>query len=460
MPRADEHTGRLTLKLKRPGAVVVGHAFLQPGEWGRFEGLPLRKDVVEGLVAQKLSVLRYGGSMVNHDEYRWKKMIGPRDRRPPSAGTWYRYSTNGWGIIDFLDLCEAAGFLGIPAFNMGETPGDMAEFMRYVNSAPDSEWGRKRAADGHPRPYGVCYLELGNEERVDEKYFERFKALAEAIWAQDPAVIVVVGDFLYGKPIRDTDRITGAASGITSLAGHRKILELARKHGREVWFDVHIGTEGPGADDTLRALPSYVDALDGLAGGAKHKVVVFELNANNHALRRALGNALALNAIERLGDRVPLVCSANGLQVDGQNDNGWNQGLLFMSPCQVWRQPPYFVTQLFAGEGLPLCVQSEARSPGDVLDVTAKRSDDGKRVQIQVVNVGPRPVEAGIRVEGFAPAKAVARVVELSGKLDEVNTAAAPERVVPKDKEWRHGLSDGGARYTFPAHSFTVLRLE
>jgi hypothetical protein len=455
---ADENAGRLAIKLKQPGAVVFGHAFLQPGAWGRFKGLPLRRDVVEGLIEQKLAVLRYGGSMVNHDEYRWKTMIGPRDRRPPYTGTWYRHSTNGWGIIDFLNLCDAAGFLGIPAFNMGESPADMGDFIEYVNGPSYSYWGRRRVADGHP-PYGLRYLELGNEERIDAKYFERFKAIAEAIWAKDPGIVLVVGDFLYSKPIRDPEHITGAASGITSLAGHRMILELARKHGREVWFDVHIDTEGPGAHDTLRALPSYALALDALAGGAKHKVVVFELNAGNHALKRALGNALALNTIERLGERVPLVCSANALQVDGQNDNGWDQGLLFLNPCKVWPQPPYFITQLFSGNALPVCVKTDVRSPGDVLDVTCKRSEDGKRLQIQVVNVGPRAIEASLAIQGFTPTNPIAEVVELSGPLDAVNSAAEPGRVRPRTREWRHGQRDS-VRYSFPAHSFSVIRLE
>src|SRR5262249_6663265 len=182
-PKGDEEAGRLAIVLRQPGAVVLGHVFLQPGEWGRFKGLPLRRDVVEGLIEQKLTVLRYGGSMVNHAGYRWKKMIGPRDRRPPGPGTWYRYSTNGWGVLDFLDLCEAAGFLGIPALNMGETPEDLADFIEYVNGPADSTWGRRRQADGHPAPYGLRYLELGNEERVDEKYFEQFRPLAEAVWA-------------------------------------------------------------------------------------------------------------------------------------------------------------------------------------------------------------------------------------------------------------------------------------
>ena len=458
-PKADEDSGRFAIGLRQPGAIVLGHVFLQPGEWGRFKGLPVRRDVVEGLIEQKLTVLRYGGSMVNHAEYRWKKMIGPRDRRPPDAGTWYRYSTNGWGILDFLNLCEAAGFLGIPAFNMGESPRDMADFIEYVNGPADSEWGRKRAADGHAAPYGLRYLELGNEERIDDKYFEQFRVPAEAIWARDPKIILVVGDFLYTRPIRDPERISGAASGITSLAGHRKILELAKKHEREVWFDVHIDTDGPGPSDTLRALPSYVDALDQIAGGAKHKVAIFELNSGNHALRRALANAQALNTIERLGERIAVVCSANGLQVDGQNDNGWDQGLLFMNPRTVWKQPPYFVTQLFA-PSLPEVVKTEVTGPGNVMDVTAKRGADGKILQIQVVNIGDKPIEATLRIDGFRPANAAAQVVELSGELAAVNTAAEPNRVRPRHKEWRHGLADGATRYTFPAHSFTVLRLE
>src|ERR1017187_4874718 len=117
-PNTDRKSGRFAIALKEPGSVCLGYAFLQPGEWGRFKRLPVRKDVSEALVAQGLTVLRYGGSMVNHAEYRLKKMIGPPDHRPPYKGTWYPYSSNGWGIPDFLNFCEAAGFLGIPAVNI------------------------------------------------------------------------------------------------------------------------------------------------------------------------------------------------------------------------------------------------------------------------------------------------------------------------------------------------------
>src|SRR5262249_38953521 len=104
VPDAGDPAGRFSITLTGPRSVVVGPAFLHPGEWGRFKGLPVRRDVAEALVDQGITVLRYGGSMINHPAYRWKNMIGPRDRRPPTAGTWYPYSSNGWGIFDFLDF--------------------------------------------------------------------------------------------------------------------------------------------------------------------------------------------------------------------------------------------------------------------------------------------------------------------------------------------------------------------
>ncbi|HNS20208.1 MAG TPA: hypothetical protein PKH24_06895 [Sedimentisphaerales bacterium] len=80
-------------------------------------------------VCNRISRFMTGTCMVNIDTYRWKNMIGPRDLRPPYKGFWFEHSSNGWAIIDFIDFYRAAGFLCIPAFNMGETPEDMAGFV-------------------------------------------------------------------------------------------------------------------------------------------------------------------------------------------------------------------------------------------------------------------------------------------------------------------------------------------
>src|SRR5882672_1608819 len=359
--------------------------------------------------------------MVNAPEYRWKNMTGPRDRRAPYRGTWYPYSSNGWGIVDFLELCEAAGFLAIPDFNIDETPADMADFIEYVNGAGESEWGAKRVADGHRQPYRLKQIELGNEERIDQIYFAKFKALAEAIWAKDPAIILVVGDFLYERPIRDPMKFDGAASKITSLAAHQQILKLAKEHNSEVWFDVHIDTEGPGVSNSARSLFSYVDALEKIADGAKHHVVVFEFNANNHEHRRALANAAAIGAIMRDG-RIPVALSANCLQPDGQNDNGWNQGLLFLNPSKIWLQPPGYVTQMVARNYLPSVIDAKVEGSDGKLSVTATRSDDGKQLVLQVVNLDGQERVVQLRIDGFTPVAEVAEVTELAGALDARNT--------------------------------------
>lgn len=454
-PAATNYDGRFAIKLKQPGSVVVGYAFLQPGDWGRFAGLPVRKDIANGLVNQGVTVLRYGGSMVNAAQYRWKNMVGPRDQRPPYAGTWYPYSSDGWGIFDFLNFCEAAGILGIPDLNVNESAQDMADFIDYVNGSTNTIWGAKRAADGHPKPYGLQHIELGNEERVDSNYLQKFQSLAQTIWAKDTNIILVVGDFVYSQVITNPFSFSGGASGITTLAPHQSILQLARQYGAEVWFDTHVWTDGPLPDSSLQGTLSYADALDQLAQGAKHKPVVFELNAGNYRQRRALANAVAINALERDG-RFPVVTSANCLQPDGQNDNGWDQGLLFLNSSNVWLQPPGYVTRMFANHHQRFSVQSSAA--GAALDVAAERSEDSSILVLRVVNGNSASVPVAIQLGAFVPDSPLAAVEQLSADLDAGNSAANPFQVVPALYNWSHGYSNGAVQFNFAANSVTIMQ--
>jgi alpha-L-arabinofuranosidase len=173
-------------------------------------------------------------------------------------------------------------------------------------------------------------------------------------------------------------------------------------------------------------------------------------------MRRALGHARAMNELQRQGSRVAVDCAANCLQCDGQNDNAWDQGMLFLNPSKVWPQPPYYVTQMIARNWAPKVVRAEAESPGNALDVTAKLSDDGHVLVLQVVNMEEKPCPARIALDGFTPTKPVAKVWELCGKPADRNTAAEPDLVKPKESEWRHAAG----RYEFAPYSFTVLRFE
>ncbi len=116
------------------------------------------------------------------------------------------------------------GFEYVPAFNADESPADMADFIEYANRPADSQWVAVRVADGQPGPVQVEIS--GDRKRREEStthYYAKVAAMAPAIWAKDANVILVVGDFLYSRPISDPFHFKRAASGITSLAAHWKI---------------------------------------------------------------------------------------------------------------------------------------------------------------------------------------------------------------------------------------------
>ena len=441
-PGKSDKSGRFAIKLKNQGSLHVGHVFLQPGPWGRFKDLPLRKDVVEGLIREGITVLRYGGSMVNYsEEYRWKNMVGPRDKRPPYTGTWYEYSSNGWGIIDFVDLCEAAGFQCVPAFNTNETAQDMADFVEYMNGPATSEWGKIRSENGHPDPYNLKYIQIGNEQQLSE-FYPQFEILSDAIWKKDNTIQIIVG--LWN--VKNQDKY------------FQKILDFAAKKGHDIWFDIHVWNDEPEQPD-LSEIEYFLNVLDQISEHRNFKICVLEENAVNHSLHRGLGHAHAINLFERWEHEIPILCAANCLQPYKQNDNFWDQGLLFLSPSQVWGQPSYYVTQMVSRNYLPEAVKSACKSTGDVLDVTAKKSEDGKQLNIQVLNIAEVPVKSSIELIGFTPKEPMIQVIQLKGELHDVNTPEEPEKIIPWGREYHYETVEGKITYTFPPYSFTILKI-
>lgn len=135
---ATDDNARFALWVDRPGQVWVDQVYLSDTGDDLFHGLPFRADIARALLEEGLTVLRYGGSMVNAPGYRWKQMIGDRDRRPQYKGWWYPHSTNGFGIEELVRFCRAAGFepvvaINIDAINIEKTPGDAADLVEYLN---------------------------------------------------------------------------------------------------------------------------------------------------------------------------------------------------------------------------------------------------------------------------------------------------------------------------------------
>lgn len=465
--QADAHA-RFAVEIAAAGSVELGYAFVQPGAWGRFKGLPVRADVAKAMVDQGLQAIRFGGcangGCGDVSDYKWKTMIGDPADRPVTKGFWYPQESNGFGIFEFMQLGEALGIEAVPSLNIDETPQDIRDLMEYMYGPVTTTWGARRAADGHPAPYRQKRIQLGNEEAVDQVYYDKFKALAEVIWEYDPKIRLVVGDFTFENEITDPLSFRGGGK-IKTLAAHRKLLMLAAKWDAEIDFDVHLWTRNINDGGWNRRdsdLRTQIAVLDSFAAqlrkfgpeNAKWKVVVFELNANSHDLSRALANAYAITALQRR-PYLDVVSSANALQVDGQNDNGWNQGLIFMNQGSVWKQPPYYVHQMIAASQRANVVRADVRGGEKEIEATAFK--DARGLSLHLVN----PTNDGMRYTidfGAASANAAVRTMLLGhDRGTAVNTAGNPTNIVPEAGSLR---LDGAGRvtYTIPPRSFVTMQ--
>jgi len=439
VPEATDANAEFVISIKGGPPVWVDQVYLAPTGDDLFHGLPVRADLGKALQEEGLTLLRYGGSMVNAPEYRWKTMIGDRDKRPQYKGWWYPHSTNGFGIEEFVQFCRAAKFEPVVTINIEETPGDAADLVEYLNGPATSEWGKQRAANGHPEPYRVKYIEIGNEETTNEHYLDRFKLLHAAMKPKDPGVDYIIG--AWWEPDNKVSR--------------RIVEEL---NGKAALWDVHVGGDNPREGSVVDATFTRMRKLvNEWAPGTTLKACVLEENGGKHNLARALGHATILNATQRHGDFVLIDCPANCLQAWKQNDNDWDQGQLFYDSSHVWRMPPYYAQQMAAAAHLPCRVAAEVRSPGDDLDLTATRDEAGKELVLKVVNVGKAIRRTDIALDGFGPVAPEAEVAMLAGALDDVNGPEGPERIKPVRSTFPAAADQ--FRYEFPAQSYTVMRL-
>lgn len=448
-PNATDANARFALYLDKPGSLFVDQVVLMGTGAERFHGLPVRADIAQSLVSEGVTFLRYGGTMVNAPGYRWKNMIGDPDRRPPYRGHWYPYSTNGFGIFDFLSVCEAAHIEAAFAINIEESDGDAADLADYLTAPTTNPWGRRRAEDGHPAPYHVAYIEIGNEEvlggdRHGEQYAhyaDRFRALSAAIHARNPTLKLVCA--AWWDPRRP---------------GMREVFDAI--DGKAAAWDLHVDSDEARAGTAIDARLTQMQSLfQKWNPQTALKAVVFEENGGRHDQQRALGHATTLNATRRHGDFVLADCPANCLQPYQQNDNGWDQGQIFFTADHVWAMPPYYAQQMASQNYQPLRVESvvTGNGPGThALDVLSTRSEDGKTLVLSVVNVSSDAVPAAISLTHFENRKANVSTWTLAAEPDAVNPPDGPETVHPQAGVVR--TVSPNVDYNFPPYSFTVLR--
>ncbi|MDB5005206.1 MAG: hypothetical protein JWQ34_3431 [Mucilaginibacter sp.] len=432
---------RFALFIEGKGKLTIDQAVLMSTGADQFKGLPIRADIATKMQQEGLNFVRYGGTMVNAPDYKWKNMIGPRDKRPQYNGHWYPYTSNGFGIEEFVAYCEAAGFEGAFAINVEETPQDIADMVEYLTGSTTTSWGKRRAANGHPKPYPLHYIELGNEEVIwgdlenDYKHYtERFNLLYDAIHAKNPDIKVICA--AWWRPRSPNMEIVFKAV-----------------NGKADYWDLHTDADEARAGITVdKNLQIMHDLFMKWDPNTRLKCTIFEENGGLHNMQRALGHATTLNAVRRHGDFVLTSCAANGLQALGQNDNDWDQGQVFFTPAQVWGMPPFYSEQMAAKNHQPLRVFSSVE--GD-LDVTATRNDAGNELVIHTVNTSANAIRSSVDLTGFS-GRPLIKVYTLTGDPKGENTPQDPEKI--STKETTIQITGNKIDYSFPANSYTIFR--
>ena len=455
-PEGSCPRGSFGISLKQPGEITLGFAFLQPGEWGRVKGLPVRKMMVDALRKQGISVIRYNGSMVDVGAdtylYRWKKMIGPPDERRVAFRSGFNpYATHSFGLEEMMKVAEALEVKALVlGMSMDETSEDIRDFVQYANADTSTPWGKRRAENGHPEPYNLRYIEVDNERMINRGYVEAMKKFALAAWKADPGMHIVASLNIGTRP----------ESYTRGTEQYRLAVELFRwfieqgKPDKMVW-DPHYSGQRNFADHPGFEREMGIELQRELQKDLGHTLTLTPLEENGSRCDwdRGLAHANNWNTLQRYGNHFAMLATANTLQPHGQHYM-WDQGRVHYTTNEIWFQPSAHIDEKISKDWLPNVVEAIS-SADSILDVTAKLSDDRQTLQLCVVNLSPTPQPAAIHLGDFRHKGKVNEWMIGDCDLTACNTAGAKETVAPEIRQI--SLSGKGGTYTFPRYSYTIL---
>ena len=338
---ATTFTGNLVL-IFEPGIYDIDMVSLFPQDTFLGKKGGLRRDIAEALGEMKPKFMRFPGGCLTHDGslndkdrnsmYRWRRTLGPVEARPTWRNNWRYNQTLGLGYFEYFCFCEEIGAKplpvlpggfnphkgeGVPLEEIGEWVQEALDLVEFANGPADSKWGAVRAQMGHPKPFGMEYLGIGNEE-IGEGFFERYPYFHDAIRAKYPEIKLIntAGPFAVGEGYED---------GWSS----------ARKHGSDL-VDEHYYS----APEWFLANMHHYDDFDEKGP----KVFLGEYASWGNTYYNALVEAAYMTHLEK-AKAVALACYAPMLcNVDYVN---WKPDMLWFDNHRIMKTPNYYVQHMF-----------------------------------------------------------------------------------------------------------------
>ncbi|HEY3857676.1 MAG TPA: alpha-L-arabinofuranosidase C-terminal domain-containing protein [Verrucomicrobiae bacterium] len=421
-----------------------------------------RVDIMETLAGMKPSFLRFpGGNFLEGDtletRFDWKKTIGPLTERPGHAGCWGYRSSDGFGLLEFLEWCEDLKMQPVLAvyagYNLKHThvePGaalqpyvqEALEEIEYVTGDTSTKWGAVRAKNGHRAPFKLTYVEIGNEDWFDSagSYDARFAQFYDAIKAKYPAL-----------------------QCISTIGNEHKPDEMVHSRKPDV-LDEHYYSAAKTYDEDS---PTHWDKYD--PNGPKIFVgewAAYEARKPWESpsgklpptanLKAGLADAAWMAAMERHSDLIVMECYAPLLVNVNPGARQWRPDLIGYDGLTTYGSPSYYAISMFSRNVGDTMLKATPSDPA--LHYSATKDSKTGEVILKIVNTKSTPKQLVMTFHGatFAPE---GTAFTLSGANDEeTNSIDDPKHIVPTKSTVDKVSSD--MNYTFAPYSVTVLRLK
>jgi alpha-N-arabinofuranosidase len=462
-------TGRVTptakahfaITLNQPGTIWLGFVSLFPPTWND-QPNGFRKDLMQMMVDLHPKFLRCpGGNYVEGDtvetRFDWKKTIGPIEERPGHPCPWGYRSSDGLGLLEFLEWCEdmkaepvLAVYAGYSLKGAHVNPGpdlqpfvqDALDEIEYVTGDKNTKWGAERAKNGHPAPFKLNYVEIGNEDWFDKSgsYDARFAQFHDAIKARFPQLKTI------------------------STFGDDQPADTLVKSRKPDMIDGHYYRP---VEEFLKMSPDYTSKYDRkgpelfVGEWAAYETPFHpwdEPSKNEPPTPRfeaAIGDAVFLAAMERNSDYIKMQCYAPMFVNVNPGARQWRPNLIGYDAISAYGSPSYYAIQMFSRN---LGDEILATTPaGTSVQGCATRDSRTGEIFLKLVNPATNAVSLNVEIKGATSLASKATVITLAANPDDSNSITQPKRVVPVTKTFP-GIGPSFGLYLQP-NSIGVLKL-
>ena len=504
---SDADKVSISVDVSKPGAKIDRNLFGQFAEHlghGVYEGIwvgpdsnipntrGIRNDVVTALKALRVPNVRWPGGCFA-DEYHWRKGIGPQRMVTLNSNWGGVVEPNTFGTHEFMDFLDQIGAEAYLSVNVGSgTPQEAAEWLEYLTTSQATTLGKERAANGHPAPYKIAYLGIGNESwdcggnMTPDYYVSQLKIYSRFVRNFNPAqqgqqqmLKIAVGP--GGPEARFTEWTEAVMKAWQNHQWSWDMNGLSLHSYTVLHWDKKLASMGFGETEYSQVLKATLD-MDGLI--AKHSAIMDQYDpqkkialvvdewggwyaplpgtdpgflVQQNSMRDAVLAALNLNIFVRHADRVRMSNIAQMINV--------LQAMIMTDKEKMVLTPTYYVYKMYVpfqdATFVPVAFNAGTYVNGNIslprVDAIAAKDETGK-LWLAITNLDPnKAIEIDANVAGTSGKSAVGETLT-APKVDSVNTFEAPRTVVPKSVSTT--VRDGKLTLKLDPKSVTVISVQ